>query len=216
MLKSRIEDIRANTKNMDRAQKREYIMAYYWHYMLAAVMLAALAAVTVYHFTWGIRKPLFSLAIINQGTDYERDEKIQQGFSKAYGIKSRDVSVSSDYLLSYGDIHPANANESMFERFFLGWNSGALDAVIMPESFLKYCIGKGGEFMEITDKWHSGADMDKCLYKQGNAGTGIYIDSTSLAGDFKSSSKDPLLLVFMKNSSHIAECMDFVEFIIKR
>ena len=61
MLKSRIEDIRANTKNMDRAQKREYIMAYYWHYMLAAVMLAALAAVTVYHFTWGFRSPCFPL-----------------------------------------------------------------------------------------------------------------------------------------------------------
>lgn len=215
MLKNRIEDIRVKTRNMDKAQKREYIITYYWHYMLIAVIMAALAALIIYHFTWGNRRPLFSLAIINQETDYGRDEKIQDGFSKAYGIKSRDISVSSDYLLSYGNIHPANANESMFERFFLSWNSGALDAVIMPESFFKYCIGKGGEFMEITDKWHSGADMDQCLYKQGNASTGIYIDSTSLAGDFTSSSKDPLLLVFMKNSSHITECMDFVKFVTK-
>lgn len=216
MFKKWIEDIRIKTKNMDRAQKKEYIMAYYWYHMVIAVILVILTAVVIYHFTLGNNNILFSLAIINQENSYERDEKIQEDFSRAYGISSKDIMVDSDYLLSYGNIHPVNANESMFEKFFLGWNAGAIDAAVIPESFLKYCTGKDGEFMDITDIWDNASPEEarEYFYKHNNVNTGIYIDKTTLAGDFASDSKDPLLLVFMKNSSHIKECRDFVKFII--
>lgn len=61
MFKKWIEDIRVKTKAMDRAQKKEYIMAYYWYHILIAFVLLVIAGIVIYHIVWGSREKLFHL-----------------------------------------------------------------------------------------------------------------------------------------------------------
>lgn len=220
MFKKWIEDIRIKTRDMDKVQKREYIITYYWYHMLIAFILLFITGLVIYHLLWGSRKTVFSLAIINQEVNYERDEKILQDFSKAYGIKSKNISVDSNYLLSYGDVTlegNGRLNESLFEKFFFGWNEGAIDAVIMPESFFKYCTSKNGKFTgpSILCLGMKPKEMEEYFYKYNGEYMGIYVNKTNIANDFIDNVKDPLILVFLDNSSHITECMEFAEFVVK-
>jgi len=217
MVKKWIEDIRVKTKNMDKAQKAEYIITYYWYHILIVLILLVIAGITVYHVVWGSREKLFSLAIVNQQTDYERDSKISSQFAESAGISSKDVFTDSSYLLSYGGIEPDGIKESSFEKFFFGWQAGALDAVIMPESFFKYCIENNGEFIKIEELAPdiSSRNGKEFLYMYNGDFTGIYIEKTKIAGDFIFESTDPVILVFLKNSRHLKECREFIRFILQ-
>lgn len=219
MFKKWIEDIRVKTKNMDKAQKWEYIMAYYWYHILIAFIVLVIAGIAIYHVTWGNPERLFSLAIVNQRVDYDRDEKLAEEFSISSGIKSRNIMVDSDYLLSYGDIKldDVQVKESLFEKFFLGWQAGALDAVIMPESFFNYCIGKDGEFTGLLEICPDLLNMgsEESFYKYNDVYTGIYIDKTKIFGDFITDNSDPVILVFIKDGSHLKECRKFIEYVLR-
>lgn len=220
MFKKWIEDIRIKTRDMDKVQKREYIITYYWYHILIAFILLFITGLVIYHLLWGSRKIVFSLAIINQEVDYDRDKKIMEDFSKAYGIKSKNISVDSNYLLSYGDItldENSRVNDSLFEKFFFGWNEGAIDAVIMPESFLKYCTSKDGKFIGpvVLCTGMKPKEMEEYFYKYNGEYMGIYVNKTNIADNFIDNDKDPLILVFLDNSRHITECMEFAEFIFR-
>jgi len=232
MFKKWIKDIKAKTKNMDRKQTAEYIMAYYWYHILIALCLLLILGVLVYHLAWGSQKKSFSLAIVNQATDYERDEKLLVQFAESSGIKERRLLFDSAYLFSYGDIKLEGVNETSYEKFFLGWQAGALDAAVMPESFYNYCIKKDGTFTEIeklcpdipeapgdgigNNKENTG--KEKCFFQYNGKYTGIYIGETKLAGDFVIDPEDPPVLVFLedqeKGSRHLKECQEFVKFVL--
>ncbi len=171
-----------------------------------------------YAVAWGNPERLFSLAIVNQRVNYGRDEKLAEEFSISSGIKTRNILVDSDYLLSYGDVELEDVavKESLFEKFFLSWRAGALDAVIMPESFFDYCIGKDGEFTGLLEICPDLLDMgsEDCFYKYNDVYTGIYIDKTKLSGDFITDGSGPVILVFIKNGSHLKECRKFIEYVL--
>ncbi len=217
MFKKWIEDIRVKTKAMDRAQKKEYIMAYYWYHILIAFVLLVIAGIVIYHIVWGSREKLFSLAIVNQQIDYERDEKLSVQFAESIGVNSKEVFTDSDYLLSYGDVELDGVKESSFEKFFLGWQAGVLDAVIMPESFFKYCIEKDGEFTGIEELCQDMGleSKEDAIYKYNGQSIGIYIEKTGIAGNFIFESTDPVILVFLKNSKHLKECREFAGFVLQ-
>ena len=69
---------------------------------------------------------------------------MEKNFSKASGIDVNRMDINSDYNISYGDMHLEGINESSYEKFFLKWQNGELDAVILPESFYEYCKELGG------------------------------------------------------------------------
>lgn len=223
MFKKWIEDIRVKTKNMDRKGTIEYIAAYYWYHILTAAIVLVLISITVYHLAWGRQKKSFTLAIVNQQIDYERDERLLNQFSESSGIKSRKLSVDSDYLFSYGDIKLEGVNENSFEKFFLGWSSGFIDAAVIPESLYRYCISQDGVFTgleeicpDILQKDNEERERrEACLYIDDGKYTGIYIEKTKFAKDFIIDSSDPAILVFLENNnSHMAQCRKFIKFVL--
>ncbi len=219
MLKKWIEDIRVKTKDMDRKGTVEYIAAYYWYHILIAAIVLFLIVLLIYHLAWGNRRKSFALAIVNQQINYERDEKLLNEFSESSDINSRKLSVDSDYLFSYDDIKLEGVNESSFEKFFLGWQIGSIDAAIIPESLYNYCVRQDGEFTDlekIYPKLLTGDNKERkeSLYMQNGKYTGIYIEKTKLADDFIIDNKDPVMLVFLENNNrHITQCRKFIEFV---
>lgn len=217
MFKKWIEDIRGKTENMGGRQKAEYVLAYYWYHILIAAVLCAIVALLVYHLAWGKQKAVFSLAIVNQEIDYARDERLLGQYAESSGISSRRISVDSDYLLSYDNVKLTGVKESSFEKFFLSWSVGGIDAAIMPVSFYQYCKGKDGDFAGLEEILQEGmAGRDGCVYQDNGKNMGIYIEETKLAGDFKMSDEDPVILVFLKSGSrHQEECRGFLEFVLE-
>lgn len=191
MMKKWIADIREKTKDMSRSQKIEYIRNYYWYHILIGCILLGLSVLFIWHIGWGKKEEAFSCVIVNQKTDYERDSSLARKFSAYAGLEEEEVSVDSDYQISYGDKKLEGVNESSYEKFFFNWSAGVTDAMIMPESFYDYCILQGGVFTE-----------DK-----------IPIKETRLRDVFEEEEGDPVVLVFAADSRHKKACGLFLDYL---
>lgn len=216
MLKKWLEDIRVKTANMDGRQKAEYVLSYYWYHILIAVLLFALICLLIYHLVWGGQKAVFSLAIVNQEIDYARDEKLLEQYAESSGISSRKLSVDSDYLLSYEGVKLEGVKEGSFEKFFLSWSVGGIDAAVMPVSFYQYCKEKDGDFVGIEEIWpDASAGRNGCFYMDDGKNMGVYIGETGLAENFRLNEEDAVILVFLRNNEKsLEEYRKFLEFVL--
>lgn len=219
MFRKWVEDIRVKTKDMDKGQETEYILAYYWYHILIAFLLLGLLCLLIYHLAWGRQKKVFSLAIVNQEIDYDRDQKLLEQYAESSGISKRKLSVDSDYLLSYGNVKLKDVKESSFEKFFLSWSVGGIDAAVMPMSFYQYCKEKDGEFVSLTELLpEETIASNNCFYEENNNYMGIYIEKTKLADDFRISEEDPFVLVFLRKGEKqksLYEYRRFLEYVLQ-
>lgn len=215
MLKKWANDIQAKTKNMNRQQKIEYVLTYYWYHILIGALLIGLLILTIYHIGWGKKKMDFSLAAVNQEVDFERDQKLMEEFSEYSLIDCRKIRVDSDYLISYGNRKLEGVNESSYEKFFFNWAANTLDAIIMPESFLKYCKEQNAEVADIKELLGNElkTDWKECVFKENGRWEGIYIEKTKLEGKFWYNQDDRVILVFPREMKHKEACKQFLEYI---
>lgn len=211
MLKEWMEDIRVKTEHMNQTEKRNYILTYYWPHMLLGLAAIGLILLLVYHIGWGDQKKEFTLVLVNQKIDFERDNDIRMAFSAASGISNRRVLVDSDYQISYDAVSLKDVNESSYEKFFFNWSVGTIDAVVMPESFYHYCIRQGGEFAVLTDM-EDVPDPEACFVQNGQC-CGIYVKHTALAACTTEDGQDPLIVVFPLEMHHPSVCGQFLAFL---
>lgn len=227
-MKRWIEDIRIKTKDMNREQAAEYVLTYYWYHILLGTIALGLIILFIYHVGWGRnRKPEFACVIVNQEVDFLRDARMAEEFSGFSGIREKKLSIDSDYLISYDEVRLPEANESSYEKFFFNWSSGVIDAMIMPESFYKYCLELGGVFCDLRElflqeetdrqeKQISQENMESLgdlLYQgAGEEFTAVYIEGTALEKWLETEEEDPLLLVFPLESKHKKNSGLFLEY----
>lgn len=96
-----LKDIREKTAGMDREQKLAYIGTYYWYHILFAAVGLFLVVLLVRHLFFGEPPKEFTLVMVNQAIDFERDEKLAQDFGEAAGIDRERITVDSNYVFSY-------------------------------------------------------------------------------------------------------------------
>ncbi len=194
-------------------EKISYIITYYWYHMLGVAAAVCLAVFLIWHFAFGIVRPEFTLVIVNRETDFVRDGALREAFAAFSGAEERRVEVDSDYQLSYRDVKRPGANESSYEKFFFRWDNGELDAVIMPESFCRYCMSLGGGY-EPLDAFDTG---ELPLYEYGGARIGVLVEETGLAEQIvpegTSDPSDPILLVFPSQGGHDGARQAFLDYI---
>ncbi|MGN1191692.1 MAG: hypothetical protein ACI4S0_03380 [Dorea sp.] len=215
MLKEWAEDIKIKTKDMTKDQKVEYVLMYYWYHILLGVLLAGLIVLLIYHIGWGKKEMDFSLVIVNQEVDYARDQSISEEFASYSGIRSKKIQTDSDYLISYDNVELDGVNESSYEKFFFNWSAETIDAIIMPESFLRYCKKQGGELADL-EEWMDKTmlkSLDTSVYKSGEKCEGIYVEDTRLAQKLECNQEDRLVLVFPKEMKHKEACRKFLEYL---
>ena len=241
------EDIRLKTKNMDRDARLEYVLCYYWHHLLLGTLLFGLLLLGIYHAAWGRRKPDFSVAVVNQEIDLARDQEIQEEFAAFAGLSPKQVQVDSDYLTSYDTATDDSVwngayrstglkgmEQSSFEKFFLGWQAGAIDAVVIPQSFYRYCKSQNGTFLELSElegyketdagegkhaqeALERGTDGRQLFFvDEDGACTGVYVEHTGMSGDFAHNGKDPYILVFPADMAHKEAAGKFLEYCLYR
>lgn len=204
MIKNWAEDIRIKTKNMDRNAKTEYIMNYYWYHILLGVLTLGILVLGIYHVTWGKKKTAFSLVIVNQDISYQRDRQLSEDFAEWSALPEKQIQTDSDYMISYGDVQLKGINESSYEKFFFGWQAGAMDAVIMPETFYTYCREQNGIFLplaQLSDSRQENSLPDssanqQLYFKEDGICYGVYIEKTGLSTYFMENEQDPYVLVF--------------------
>lgn len=215
MVKKWITDIREKTADMNREQAVEYVFTYYWYHMLLAAAALGLIILLIYHIGWGKQRTDFACVMVNQQIDRERDERLAQAFADAAGMDAKAVSVDSDYQISYGDVELEGVMESSYEKFFFNWSAGKIDAVLMPESFYKYCRAQGGSYAdtgELAGEKETEVSPGK-FFEDGGKITGIYAAQTALAEYVIIDENDPLLCVFLPESRHEEANRDFVRFV---
>ena len=213
------DDIVAKTKDMSREQAAEYVLTYYWYHMLLGALALGLALLLIYHVGWGRnRKPEFSCVIVNQEVDFTRDAGIAEDFSGFSGIGTKKLSIDSDYLISYEDVQLPEANESSYEKFFFNWSSGAIDAIILPESFYEYCLGLGGEFLDLGEMDSGEIQIPAELAYPGaeEDGLAVRVKGTVLEKWLQMDESDPLLLVFPVEGKHREQSRQFLEYVLER
>lgn len=217
-MKQWLKAIQKQTYGMDRKQKWEYIQTYYWCHILGVCAGVALIIFLIYHLTYGMQKPEFHCVIVNQQTDYERDETVTDAFSEFTGIKPNTLLFDSGYCITYGTMATDQQTQSSYEKFFFGWSAQDLDAVVLPESFYQYCQEQDYTFLSIAQV--SSEMPSQMLYIDGCA---IVLDQTAfyrqagLAGlNTANGEIEQLLLAFPSNSKHLETCKQFLKYVLQQ
>lgn len=204
------QNIKSNTSTMTKEEKAEYIITYYWPHILGTFAIVALLIFLPVHFVFGNQKPEFTLVMVNQDIYPQRDKKIAKAFAKESKISQKRINVDSDFNLSYGEVQLEGINESSYEKFFFKWQGGELDAVVMPESFYKYCKGFDGEFLDVKE-----FDTGKLsLYTDGQKASGILVtDAERDSLKLDKTSDERYVIVFPATGQHRNEVQKFLYFL---
>lgn len=204
-----IRKIRENTAGMSVRNKVEYILTYYWYHILGIAAAVGLVLFLIIHFGFREAPPLFTCAMVNQEINYERDGELEKAFSEASGIDPDRMDINSDFNISYGDTKLEGVNESSYEKFFFKWQNKELDAVILPESFYRYCREMGGTFRSIA-----GWDTEgMSVYEDDGEITAVDVEDTLLAEYLDNETGERLLLAFPDSGEHEEVCRHFFDFI---
>lgn len=200
MLKKWILDIQEKTSEMNRIEKFSYVMTYYWYHML--IVVAVVALIVLFGSRFALRKdPEFTCVVVNQRTNDAWEKSVEEQFSKELGISVDRVVVDSSYHFSYDDVKLEDVNESSYEKFFLKWQNGELDAVILPESFYQHCIRMSGRFLEV-DKMDTGGMK---IYEDDGKYTAVILEENC--------DGEKLLLAFPSSGKHEETCGEFLSFV---
>lgn len=204
-----IFDIKTKTAGMSRGESFAYVMTYYWYHILGMAALVGLLFFLIIHFAFGNKKPVFTCVLVNQEINYSRDSELADAFAGFAEVKSDRIDIDSNYNMSYGNVKLEGVNESSYEKFFFKWRNQELDAVILPESFYKFCKEMGGEYLNLDD-----LDTGELpLYEDGGKHTGILIDETEFGKKWiTNETGEKLLLVFPSDGKHEEMCRKFVEY----
>lgn len=208
MLRKMWQEYKKNTREMTPAEKLEYTITYYWYHMLGLFAAVFLPVFLIVQIGFGKKEPEFTCVLVNQDINYGRDEELKNRFAEWAGMDEERVVIDSDYQISYEEVRMEGANPSSYEKFFFQWQNHELDAVIMPESFYRYCIRLGGEYRELDDfetAWLP-------LYEDGGKKTGVAVEETGLASCLVEDAGERVLLVFPESGEHPEACQKFLEF----
>ncbi|MCI9079434.1 MAG: hypothetical protein HFH68_10995 [Lachnospiraceae bacterium] len=200
MLKSWIQDIQEKTSDMSGRKKVSYVVTYYWYHVLIAMTVIALVVLFLSHLL--LRKdPEFTCVVVNQSMNDTWEKNVEEEFSKELGVSVDSVVVDPDYHFSYDNVKLEGVNESSYEKFFLKWQYGELDAVILPESFYQHCVKMSGRFFEV-DKMDTGKMK---IYEDNGNYTAVVLEE-----DYNG---ERLLLAFPSSGKHKETCGKFLSFI---
>lgn len=205
-----IREIRKNTAGMERGEKVEYILTYYWYHILGMAATVGLVLFLIIHFGFREDPPLFTCVMVNQEINYARDEEVEEDFSEYSGIDMERMEIDSDYNISYADVKLEGINESSYEKFFFKWQNEELDAVVMPESFYEYCKELGGKFQSLEEWNTEGFSM-----YEDEENAAVYVENTALTRYLENETGEKLLLTFPDTGHHEEECRMFLDFIRK-
>lgn len=209
-----MEDIHKKTIQMDRRQRAEYILAYYWYHLLFVLLGAGLLILLVRHLFFGEPPKEFTCVLVGQMVDHERDEALAADFAEASGIPLEQIEIDSDYVFSYGDVRLEGVNESSCEKFFFRWGSGELDAVLMPESFYRYCRELEYEFADLgvlcTEEQQE-RYRGQFVETEGRQ-EALYVEITRLMPYVRQTDEDRMVLVYLPESVHEAADRAFLEY----
>lgn len=204
------QNIKSNTSTMTKEEKAEYIITYYWPHILGAFAIVVLLVFLPVHFVFGNQKPEFTLVMVNQDINPQRDKQIAEAFAKESKISQKRINIDSDFNLSYGDVQLEGINESSYEKFFFKWQGGELDAVVMPESFYQYCKELGGEFTDVKS-FDTG---NLSLYTDGQKASGILVtDAQMKALKLDKTSEEKNVIIFPATGQHKEAVQKFLHFL---
>ncbi len=211
-----IREIREHTERMDRKQKLEYILTYYWYHLLFVVVSAGLLILLVRHLFFREPPKAFTCVLVNQTVDYARDEELAADFAAVSGIDPERIEIDSDYIFSYGDVKLEAANESSYEKFFFRWGEDELDAVLMPESFYRHCRELEYEFADLGSLC---TEEQKRVYagsflEEGGRQEALYVEDTRLKPYVRQTEGDRMILVYVPESGHVEADRAFLAFVM--
>ncbi len=179
-----IREMKEKTATIDKEERVSYIAEYYWYHILLTFLAFFLLCLLVYHVTLGRQSIELTVSIVNEETDDERDETLSQLLAELTGIEAGEISVDSNYKVAYNAT--SETDYTGYDKFFFGWSQGELDVVVMPTSFLEYCIDLGGELRTINE----------------NGSVSIALANTIFATQIEDNEEDPLVVVFPSNGQH--------------
>ena len=207
-----IRNIKETTKEMSRKEKMEYIVTYYWYHILGIVVVFSLIVFGIVHFAFPEKKPLFTCALVNQKIDSMRDGELEKKFADFSQSEEDRIRFDSDYIISYQNEEreesEEDSNQSGFDKFFFQWSGGDLDAVIMTEDFLSYCIEVGGKFHEARKFDTEGLNLVKVDGIQA-----VDLDGTKLEQFLNGTENRDLVLVFPETGKHTKSCQKFLDYL---
>jgi len=164
--------------------------------------------ILIARFTFPAAKTEFTCVLVNQQIDYERDQELEKEFAGQSGMAKKQIVIDSDYNVSYPGNELGDDSKNSFDKLFLKWSNGEVDAIVMTDDFLEYCVSVGGEFYD-AGKFRTG-DLSVCRM---DGASGIDLTECKTKLGLESAGDEKLILVFPKEGSRKEMCQRFIDFI---
>ncbi len=206
------KNFRERTKGMTTKEKAAYVLTYYWYYILLVAAAIALPVFFVCHFFAAKEeRPQFLCALVNQELEEDAREQIVAEFAACAELEQEKVVLDASYQIAYEDMEAQGLDLSNYQKFFFQWENGELDAVILPEHFLNYCVEAGGGFLPLSQFGETDIDA----YEVDGVPCAVYVKDTLLGTYLTDASGDALLLAFPDTGKHTQNSQKFIRFVLK-
>lgn len=211
---------------MSRREKIEYVFTYYKAWMFSIVLVVAAVVWISCHYFFYKTECGFSCALVN-GYMEKSDTVFSEELDEYFGFQSPKeyAYFDTEYQIAYPDVENEAADTSFYEKFFLNIRMGALDAAIMPESYMEYCNSVSSVFYDVSQvlseeqlqSWEpyfvTGQDEEGNEYVCGIDISRLAFIEKEKIGFVKANAGEAFILAFPCNSEHREACQAFVDFL---
>ena len=152
LLKDWYEAEKEKMSEMTKEEKMDYIITYYKGWLILAAILLLLLIWIPCHFIFGNEKQGFLCGAVNCVTTrggIALSDDLDAYFN--FENKKEYAYFDTDYQIAYPGVDNEAADNSFYEKFFLNIRIGALDAAIMPLSYMEYCKSLECMFYDVTE-----------------------------------------------------------------
>ena len=227
--------------SMNRQEKIAYIIDYYKVHILIGIALIALIIGVIWQVFFNNREVVYHFAIINEEMNTESDRQMMDSLTEYFDLNPRreEVTVDSMYNIPYMQNEEGvtvnldgspSSDHSTYEKFFLNMSVNAIDAAVMPESFMTYCNGLGRYYSDLRDIFSEdflSRYEDRFCYSTDDTGEeylcGLYTDGTVFdasyfarnAGEEMIEAYGKQVLAFPLGSKHTDRHEAFVQWVFE-
>lgn len=208
IIRDYIKEELAKIRSLEKEKRGEYIWDYHkWKLLVTTAVILCSVGLIVQAATY--KTTVFNLAIVNQHTDFSKDEDMAEELSNFFGADPgrTKVNVDSSYQIVWGADAGDKADYTDYEKFFLNISHGQIDCAVVPETFLKYCIAEAAAARNITEVMNTNAITDKEIFSVDGVPYGIYVSGGELAEADRIYREMGRYVAFFPQGGKNAECI---------
>ena len=150
-LRNHLKGEKEKLKDLSRREKLQYILEYYWLWILGIVLAVTLPLYIVYRAATSVKDYWFFIVYANTMKEIGNDSDLWKGYVEYTGYDTSQKMVNFNARCYFAPVSVSGTRNSYYESFVVYADTGELDAVTMEKEQIEV-LGKSGRLMDLEDE----------------------------------------------------------------